>query len=63
MRLLLQDIQTGTYAEEWIEENQNGRPWFNQQRVKDQDHPIEVVGRELRGMMPFIDSVDIKPGE
>jgi ketol-acid reductoisomerase len=63
MRQLLKDIQTGSYAEEWIEENQNGRPWFNQQRVKDHDHPIEVVGRELRGMMPFIDSVDIKPGE
>lgn len=63
MRQLLNDIQTGSYAEEWIEENQNGRPWFNQQRMKDHDHPIEVVGRELRGMMPFIDSIDIKPGE
>ena len=27
------------------------------------DHPLEVVGRELRGMMPFIDSVSIKPGD
>ncbi len=63
MRQLLKDIQTGTYAEEWIEENENGRPWFNEQRKKDHDHPIEVVGRELRSMMPFIDSVTIKPGD
>jgi len=63
MRKLLQDIQTGTYAEEWIEENQNGRSWFDEQRKKDHDHPIEVVGRELRSMMPFIDSVNIKPGD
>lgn len=63
MKKLLHDIQTGTYAEDWIEENQNGRTWFNEQRKKDQDHPIEVVGRKLRGMMPFIDSVTIKPGD
>ena len=63
MRQLLKDIQTGTYAEEWIEENENGRLWFNEQRKKDHDHPIEVVGRKLRSMMPFIDSVDIKPGD
>jgi ketol-acid reductoisomerase len=63
MRQLLKDIQTGTYAEEWIEENQNGRSWFNEQRKKDHDHPIEVIGRELRNMMPFIDSVTVKPGD
>jgi len=63
MRQLLQDIQNGTYAEEWIEENENGRTWFDEQRKKDYDHPLEVVGRELRGMMPFIESVSIKPGD
>lgn len=63
MRQLLQDIQDGTYAKIWIEENQKGRPWFNQQRKKDQNHPLEVVGRKLRAMMPFIDSVTIKPGD
>jgi len=63
MRQLLHEIQDGTYAREWIEENQNGRPWFNEQRKKDYDHPLEVVGRKLRSMMPFIDSVSIKPGE
>lgn len=63
MRQLLRDIQNGTYAEEWINENENGRTWFNEQRKKDHDHPIEVVGRELRSMMPFIDSVSVKPGD
>lgn len=63
MRQLLQEIQDGTYAKGWIEENEKGRPWFNEQRKKDHDHPLEVVGRELRSMMPFIESVSIKPGE
>ena len=63
MRQLLRDIQNGTYAEEWIDENENGRPWFDEQRKKDHDHPLEVVGRELRSMMPFIDSVSVKPGD
>jgi ketol-acid reductoisomerase len=63
MYQMLKDIQDGTYAKNWIEENQNGRPWFNEQRRKEQDHPIETVGSELRGMMPFIDPVKVKPGE
>ncbi len=60
---ILKDIQDGTYARGWIEENQRGRPWFNEQRRKDQDHMIEKVGAELRQMMPFMDPVTIKPGE
>jgi ketol-acid reductoisomerase len=63
MRQLLRDIQNGTYAKGWIDENENGRPWFDEQRKKDHDHPLEVVGRELRSMMPFIDSVSVKPGD
>lgn len=63
MRQLLKEIQDGTYAKAWIDENEQGRPWFNEQRKKDHDHPIEVVGRKLRSMMPFIDSVLVKPGE
>jgi ketol-acid reductoisomerase len=60
---LLQDIQDGTYAREWIQENENGRPWFNQKRRQEQDHLIEKVGAELREMMPFIDPVRIKAGD
>lgn len=63
MHRMLKDIQDGTYANAWIEENEKGRPWFNEQRRKEQDHPIEKVGSELREMMPFIDPVEIKPGD
>jgi ketol-acid reductoisomerase len=63
MSQLLKDIQDGSYAREWIEENQNGRPWFNEQRRREGEHMIEKVGAELRQMMPFINPVAIKPGE
>jgi ketol-acid reductoisomerase len=63
MSQLLQDIQDGTYARGWIEENRKGRPWFNEQRRKEQDHLIEKVGADLRQMMPFVNPVTIKPGE
>jgi ketol-acid reductoisomerase len=60
---ILKDIQDGTYADEWIEENDQGRPWFNEQRRLQQEHMIEKVGADLREMMTFIDPVTVKPGE
>jgi len=63
MNQMLKEIQDGTYATAWIEENKNGRPWFNQQRRLGQDHLIEQVGASLREMMPFVNPVTIKPGE
>jgi ketol-acid reductoisomerase len=63
MSQMLKEIQDGTYAAGWIKENQENRPWFNEQRRLEQDHLIERVGAELRAMMPFIDPVTIKPGE
>jgi len=63
MSKLLKEIQDGTYAENWIRENKNGRTWFNKQRQLGQDHLIEKVGAELREMMPFVDPKTIKPGE
>ncbi len=63
MQKILNDIQDGTYANAWIEENKKGRPWFNAERRRQQDHMIEQVGAKLRSMMPFIDPVTIKPGE
>lgn len=63
MRQLLQDIQTGSYAETWIDENAKGRPWFTAQRQSEQDHMLEQVGEKLRKMMPFIDPVSIKAGD
>ena len=63
MKRVLDEIRDGTYAKKWIEENENGRPWFNETRAKEQDHLIERVGAELRKMMPFLDPVTVKPGE
>jgi ketol-acid reductoisomerase len=63
MNQILKEIQDGTYARNWIEENQNGRTWFDAQRRAQQEHLIEKVGARLRAMMPFIDPVEIKPGE
>ncbi len=63
MKQILNEIQDGTFANNWIEENQKGRPWFNKVRQQEQDMLLERVGAELRGMMPFINPVVIKPGE
>ena len=63
MKRVLDEIRDGTYAKKWIEENEKGRPWFNEVRAKEQDHLIERVGAELRKMMPFLDPVTVKPGE
>lgn len=63
MHQMLKEIQDGTYAKSWIEENEAGRPWFNEQRKKEQDHLIEKVGSDLRSMMPFIDPVTVKAGD
>ena len=63
MKKILEAIQDGTYANNWIEENEKGRPWFNERRRAEQEQLIEVVGEQLRGMMPFLDPVTIKPGE
>ncbi len=60
MRGILRDIQSGAYAEKWIAEDKAGRPWFMAQRKAEQEHQIETVGRELRGMMPFLDAVTVK---
>lgn len=63
MKQMLSEIQDGTYANNWIEENARGRPWFEEQRRKEQEHPIEEVGAKLREMMPFLDPVTVKPGD
>ena len=60
MRRILAEVRSGAYAKKWIEEDRNGRPWFMEQRRKEQEHPIETVGAELRKMMPFLDAVTLK---
>jgi ketol-acid reductoisomerase len=63
MATVLAEIQNGTFARRWIEENQQGRPQFNATRAAETKHPIEEVGVKLRAMMPFLDPVTVKPGE
>ncbi len=63
MKAMLAEIQDGTYARGWIEENQKGRPWFDRTRAAEQEHLIERVGAKLRDMIPFLDAVRIKPGD
>ncbi len=54
MRAVLADIQDGTFAKEWILENQANRPFFNAMRKRNREHLIEEVGEELRKMMPWL---------
>ena len=54
MRQALREIQDGSFAREWILENQAGRPGFLAMRRMHAEHPIEEVGEELRGMMSWL---------
>lgn len=63
MSVMLKEIQDGSFAKTWIEENKTGRTNFNALRRKDQNHLIEKVGADLRQMMPFVNPVTVKPGE
>ncbi len=54
MSQILAEIQDGSFAKEWILENQANCPSFNALRRKDAEHEIEVVGKKLRGMMPWL---------
>ncbi|NOY86826.1 MAG: ketol-acid reductoisomerase [Deltaproteobacteria bacterium] len=54
MRYILEEIQSGEFAKEWILENQAGRPVFNALKRQGAEHPIEEVGRRLRALMPWL---------
>ncbi|MDR1193981.1 MAG: ketol-acid reductoisomerase [Peptococcaceae bacterium] len=56
MKSLLREIQDGSFAKEWILENQCGRPRMNRLRERAAEHQIEKVGRELRAHMPWLKS-------
>ncbi|HEY2723775.1 MAG TPA: ketol-acid reductoisomerase [Pseudonocardiaceae bacterium] len=55
MRRILTEIQDGTFAREWVSEDDNGRPNFNKLRAEGEQHPIEQVGGRLRGLMSWVD--------
>ncbi|MGH3832711.1 MAG: ketol-acid reductoisomerase [Pseudonocardiaceae bacterium] len=55
MRRILAEIQDGRFAQEWVTEDDNGRPNFTKLRAEGECHPIEQVGARLRGLMSWID--------
>ena len=54
MRKILGEIQSGSFAKEWIVENQAGRPVYNAVRNRQAGHLVERIGKELRSMMSWI---------
>jgi ketol-acid reductoisomerase len=61
MAQILTEIQDGSFAKEWILENQAGRPTYNAIKRMEKEHPIEVVGAELRKMMPWLSTSPTPP--
>ncbi len=59
MRKILKEIQTGDFAREWILENKANAPGFKAMRRINREHKIEEVGRQLRKLMPWIDSKEV----
>jgi ketol-acid reductoisomerase len=57
MKEMLKEIKDGTYARNWIKENETGRKWFQATRENEQELLIEKVGAKLRSMMPFLSPV------
>jgi ketol-acid reductoisomerase len=56
MRRILDEVQNGSFAREWLAENRAGRPNFERLRQADRDHEIERVGKVLRAMMPWLEA-------
>jgi ketol-acid reductoisomerase len=54
MRKILAEIQSGAFAQEWVAEHAAGKPRFAEFRKRNAAHPIEVVGKKLRGLMPWM---------
>ncbi len=59
MKKILEEIQSGAFARDWILENQAGRPMFRAMREREKQHKVEEVGKRLRAMMPFLEPVKI----
>ena len=60
MKKVLEEIQSGAFAKEWMSQAREGSPYLQQEREKASNHQIENIGKELRNMMPFLDAKDIK---
>jgi len=59
MKQVLADIQSGQFAKTFRDDYKGGFKWFNEQREKDKNHPVEQTGKRLRAMMPWIKPVDM----
>jgi ketol-acid reductoisomerase len=56
MQKILTDIQSGDFAREWIAENRAGQENFKRMREEQAGHQVELVGKELRAQMDWIDT-------
>jgi ketol-acid reductoisomerase len=63
MKKVLTEIQDGTFAAEWVKENEIGRPRYRELRDAGKKHPIEDIGKKLRAMMPFVSAGKQKVSE
>ncbi|MBN1300390.1 MAG: ketol-acid reductoisomerase [Melioribacteraceae bacterium] len=54
MKKILKEVQDGSFAKEWIEENEKGQPNLDKLRRQNREHTIETVGEKLRGMMSWL---------
>ena len=63
MKKLLGEIQSGKFAKEWMAEHNGGRTKFDATRNAEREQTLEVVGKRLRKMMPFLDAVTLTPGD
>jgi ketol-acid reductoisomerase len=61
MKQILADIQSGAFAEEWVQENRDGLPNYYRLQKEGAEHPVEKVGAQLRSMMPFLASGSPRP--
>jgi ketol-acid reductoisomerase len=59
MKKILEEVQSGTFAKEWILENKANQPTFKATRRRERGHLIEKVGAELRRMMTWIDAKEV----
>ena len=56
MKAVLADIQNGSFAKRFVDDQQAGGPEFKELRAEGEQHPIEKVGRELRGLMSWVEN-------
>ncbi len=54
MKKILSEVQDGTFAERWIKENEEGRPYYSRRKTEELAHPLVETGKSLRSMMTFI---------